>query len=85
MSLNYCAVCDRRVQYLKTPLFNALFKCLIKEYNFSDEEFIECILYQLFVNALQKNKPFSLTTFPIDSVFKYFIHIVTKSYISVIF
>ena len=43
MKLYYCDVSDRRVLYLRTPLYNALFKWLIKEYNFSYKDFIENI------------------------------------------
>ena len=43
MGIFYCDECHRIVQYLNTPLYNALFKCLIKECNFTDIEFIEFI------------------------------------------
>ena len=41
MGIYYCDECRRIVQYLNTPLYNELFKCLIKEYIFTDVEFIE--------------------------------------------
>ena len=34
MSYYYCDICDRRVKYLDTPLYKALFKCLINIKNF---------------------------------------------------
>ena len=43
MGIYYCDKCHRTVQYLNTPLYNALFKCLIEEYSFTDIEFIEFI------------------------------------------
>ena len=43
MSIFYCYVCDRRVQYLDTPLYIAIFKCLFKEYNFTETDFIKYI------------------------------------------
>ena len=43
MGIYYCNECHGIVHYLNTPLYNALFKCLIKDYNFTDTEFIEFI------------------------------------------
>ena len=34
---------EKRFQYLNTALYIAFFRCLIKEYNFADKEFIEYV------------------------------------------
>ena len=54
----YCDICDRRIKYLDTPLYKALFKCLINEYR----EFLE--LEKVFIKYINLHSETGVYSIP---------------------